>query len=83
MARFASPAAHEGSGAGYPSLTRIDADHVGIVYEGSQSHLVFEKIPLVELQRPGMFHVFQSHDPLLPEARAAIDHMAEFIRARQ
>lgn len=30
---------------------------------------------------PGMFHVFQSHEPLLPEARAAIAHMAEFMRS--
>jgi monoterpene epsilon-lactone hydrolase len=30
---------------------------------------------------PGMFHVFQSHDPLLPEGREAIDHMADFIRS--
>ncbi len=30
---------------------------------------------------PGMFHVFQSHEPLLPEARAAIDHIAEFMRS--
>lgn len=29
---------------------------------------------------PGMFHVFQSHEPLLPEAREAIDHIAEFMR---
>ena len=39
----------EGRGAGYPSLTRIDDRHVGIVYEGSQSHLVFEKLSLDEL----------------------------------
>ena len=39
----------EGLGAGYPSLTGVDGEHVGIVYEGSQSHLVFEKIPLAEL----------------------------------
>jgi len=39
----------EGQGAGYPSLTRVDADHVGIVYEGSQAQLVFEKIPLRDL----------------------------------
>ncbi|MBI1322513.1 alpha/beta hydrolase fold domain-containing protein [bacterium] len=31
---------------------------------------------------PGMFHVFQSHEPLLPEARAAIEHIAEFIRSK-
>ena len=39
----------EGRGAGYPSLTRVDDRHVGIVYEGSQSHLVFERFSLDEL----------------------------------
>lgn len=39
----------EGRGAGYPSLTQIDDQHIGIVYEGSQSHLVFEKISIDEL----------------------------------
>lgn len=29
---------------------------------------------------PGMFHVFQSHEPLLPEGREAIDHIAAFVR---
>jgi acetyl esterase/lipase len=28
----------------------------------------------------GMFHVFQSHEPLLPEGKEAIDHIAEFMR---
>jgi len=42
----------EGLGAGYPSLTQIDAEHVGIVYEGSQSHLVFERFTLAELLKP-------------------------------
>ena len=28
---------------------------------------------------PGMFHVFQSHEPLLPEGREAIDHAADFM----
>jgi len=31
---------------------------------------------------PGMFHVFQSHEPLLPEARAAIEHIADFIKSK-
>lgn len=31
---------------------------------------------------PGMFHVFQSHEPLLPEARAAIEHIAEFMKSK-
>ena len=30
---------------------------------------------------PGMFHVFQSHEPLLPEARESIEHMADFMRS--
>jgi len=30
---------------------------------------------------PGMFHVFQSHEPLLPEAREAIAHIGTFIRS--
>lgn len=42
----------EGRGAGYPSLTQIDAAHVGIVYEGSQSHLTFEKFAIAELLQP-------------------------------
>ena len=42
----------EGLGAGYPSLTQVDAEHVGIVYEGSQSHLVFERFTLAELLNP-------------------------------
>ncbi|MGI5817100.1 MAG: alpha/beta hydrolase [Armatimonadota bacterium] len=29
----------------------------------------------------GMFHVFQSHEPLLPEAREAIDHVGALIRS--
>jgi len=28
----------------------------------------------------GMFHVFQSHEPLLPEAREAIEHIAALMR---
>lgn len=29
---------------------------------------------------PGMFHVFQSHEPLLPEGREAIEHIGEFVK---
>lgn len=39
----------EGKGFGYPSLSRVDDDHIGIVYEGSSSHLVFERIRRDEL----------------------------------
>jgi monoterpene epsilon-lactone hydrolase len=30
---------------------------------------------------PGMFHVFQSREPLLPEAKEAIEHIADFMRS--
>jgi sialidase-1 len=49
----------EGRGAGYPSLTRVDDRHVGIVYEGSQAHLVFEKILLAELLDPAAWELKQ------------------------
>jgi sialidase-1 len=39
----------EGRGAGYPSLSRVDARRIGIVYEGSGAHLVFERIDVAEL----------------------------------
>ena len=32
---------------------------------------------------PGLFHVFQSHEPLLPEGREAIEHIADFILSNQ
>lgn len=38
----------EGKGRGYPSLTRIDDRHIGIVYEGSQSDVMFEKLSLFD-----------------------------------
>lgn len=46
----------EGRGAGYPSLARVDREHVGIVYEGSQSQLVFEKLAIVDLLEPTRRH---------------------------
>ena len=41
----------EGGGAGYPSLSRVDDEHLALVYEGSQSQLVFERFSLAELLR--------------------------------
>lgn len=37
-------------------------------------------IPVTLEVWPGMFHVFQSHEPLLPEAREAIAHIAGFMK---
>ena len=67
----------EGLGAGYPSLTRIDTDHVGIVYEGSQSHLVFEKIPLVELLKPAVWPTALDvwHREISPEGVAYLERL--------
>lgn len=39
----------EGNGAGYSCMTMIDDKTVGIVYEGSQSHLTFQRIALEEI----------------------------------
>ncbi len=39
----------EGQGNGYPSISRVGNDAFGIVYEGSQAHLVYEKITISEL----------------------------------
>ena len=39
----------EGRGAGYPSISRVDEGHIGIVYEGSQANLTFEKVSFDEL----------------------------------
>ncbi len=41
----------EGRGRGYPSISRVDDRHIGIVYEGSQADLVFERLSLDELLR--------------------------------
>lgn len=42
----------DGLGAGYPSLARVDHNHIGIVYEGSQAQLTFERISISDLLTP-------------------------------
>lgn len=39
----------EGPFAGYSCLTMIDADTIGILYEGSRAHMTFQRIPLTDL----------------------------------
>lgn len=41
----------EGLGAGYSCMTMIDEETIGIVYEGSQSHLTFQRISLNDVQQ--------------------------------
>ena len=38
----------EGLGRGYPSLSQLDPDRVGIIYEGSRADVVFQSIPTAE-----------------------------------
>lgn len=39
----------EGRGSGYSCITSIDNDHIGILYEGSQAQMTFQKIRIDEL----------------------------------
>ncbi len=39
----------EGNSAGYSCMSMIDEKTVGILYEGSQAHMTFQRIPLSEL----------------------------------
>lgn len=39
----------DGRGAGYSCMTMIDRDTVGILYEGSTSKLIFQRIPLADI----------------------------------
>ena len=39
----------EGYGFGYPNLTMVNDSTIGVLYEGSQAHMVFQKILLTEL----------------------------------
>lgn len=38
-----------GRSAGYSCMTMVDENTVGILYEGSQAHMTFQRIPLKEL----------------------------------
>lgn len=39
----------EGNGRGYSCMTKIDENTIGILYEGSQSDLIFEKVAISEI----------------------------------
>ena len=43
----------EGNGAGYSCLSMIDEKTVGILYEGSQAHMTFQRVPLCDLLENG------------------------------
>lgn len=46
----------EGRCAGYSCMTMIDANTVGIVYEGSQSHMSFQRVALDDITRKTVGH---------------------------
>ncbi|MDA7534537.1 sulfatase-like hydrolase/transferase [Verrucomicrobia bacterium] len=39
----------EGNGSGYSCMTMIDEHTVGILYEGSQAHMTFQRVPLTDI----------------------------------
>ena len=41
----------EGQSAGYPSVTMVDEQTVGILYEGSRAQMTFQRVSVAELQR--------------------------------
>ena len=68
----------EGSGRGYSCLSMIDEKTVGVLYEGSQAHLTFQRIPLSDLVRQDAHEVQPQPPPTsgilkLPDAFS--DHM--------
>ena len=42
----------QGRGRGYSCITKIDEETVGILYEGSQADMVFEKVAITEIIKP-------------------------------
>lgn len=42
----------EGKGSGYSCLTMIDAETVGIIYEGSQADMTFQRVKLADILNP-------------------------------
>ena len=52
-------------GRGYSSLTSIDEKTIGILYEGSQSDLVFQKISLKNILNPNNTVAFRNIDKIL------------------
>ena len=42
----------EGDSFGYSCITKVDEDNIGILYEGSQADMVFQKIPIKDLLKP-------------------------------
>ncbi len=42
----------EGDSFGYSCITKVDEDNIGILYEGSQADMVFQKIPIKDILKP-------------------------------
>ena len=39
----------EGRSAGYPGLTMLDEETIGVFYEGSRANMTFQRIPLSDV----------------------------------
>ena len=46
----------EGRGNGYSCLTGVDNDHIGILYEGSQADLVFQKMAITDILKDLLYY---------------------------
>jgi sialidase-1 len=55
----------EGAGAGYSCMSMIDAETIGILYEGSQAHMTFQRIKLKDVvaAQSGTSHAESSAPP--------------------
>lgn len=81
----------------HPLISPIFGDFTGVcpllIQAGEYEIIRDDSVRVAEVARqvgvdvtleiyPGMFHVFQSHEPLLPEAVLAIKRIADFMRSR-
>jgi len=64
----------EGTSAGYSCMSMIDKDTVGILYEGSQSHMTFQRIPWADLVPRDRDH--HSSQPGTPSSQGSISNLA-------
>jgi len=70
----------EQGGAGYSCMTMIDAETVGILYEGSQAHMTFQRIKIKDILsppkdqktiNPARAEIDSNHDPSFRQTKSA------------
>ena len=85
-ANKAKKAAHalldEQDGRGYSCMTMIDAETVGIIYEGSQADMTFQRVKLDDLLKPPTNQKTKNTAQVLNEPAAVVEMKSEFAFAR-